>query len=177
MDQVVKSKFQNPGRISGSPNAARIVAMAVLFLPLLASPAGAQNARKETVLHRFAGGTDGNLPDAQLIRDPAGNLYGTTQFGGIPTCGQNTGCGTVFKVSPSGQETVLYAFTSGTDGSNPTGGVVRDAAGNLYGVATDDADNNGNAYGSVFRLWNPPANWSLSTHSQAGRTVALPLPS
>jgi uncharacterized repeat protein (TIGR03803 family) len=152
MDQIMKTKFQNARRKSGGRIATQIAAMAVVLLPLLVFAARAQNARTETELHRFRGGTDGNLPDPQLIRDAAGNLYGTTQYGGVPTCGQNIGCGTVFQIGPSGKETVLYAFTSGTDGSNPTGGVVRDAAGNLYGVASDEADDNGGAYGSVFRL-------------------------
>jgi uncharacterized repeat protein (TIGR03803 family) len=84
-----------------------------------------------TVLHAFAGGTDGASPNfAGVVRDSAGNLYGTTQFGGnMPGC---TSCGTVFKLDASGQETVLHRFT-GADGFQPEG-VNLDPAGGLYGI-------------------------------------------
>jgi uncharacterized repeat protein (TIGR03803 family) len=83
----------------------------------------------ETVLYSFAGGADGANPIAGLIRDEAGNLYGTTSAGGP------SGQGTVFKVDPAGNETVLYSFTGGTDGGYPEAGLVRDEKGNLYGTA------------------------------------------
>src|ERR1022692_4599064 len=82
----------------------------------------------ETVLYNFTGGTDGGNPSGGVIRDSAGNLYGTTQIGGA------VGWGVVFKLDKSGHETVLYSFTGGTDGWNPSGGVIRDSAGNLYGT-------------------------------------------
>ena len=86
----------------------------------------------ETVLHSFAAGSDGISPYGGLIRDPAGNLYGTT-YGGFP----NYGYGTVFKVDRSGTETVLYTFTGGADGGKPLFvSLVRDAAGNLYGTTS-----------------------------------------
>jgi uncharacterized repeat protein (TIGR03803 family) len=85
---------------------------------------------KETVLYSFTGGTDGSQPYAGVIRDSSGNLYGTTRFGGT----YNSGL--VYKVDTAGQETVLYAFTGGTDGGDPDrAGVIRDSAGNLYGTA------------------------------------------
>jgi len=99
---------------------------------------------KETVLHTFTGGTDGGSPGASVLRDAAGNLYGTTGGGGT------YGYGVVFKLSPTTRKlTVLYTFTGGADGSNPYAGVVRDAPGNLYGT-TD----RGGTYGSgvVFKL-------------------------
>ena len=82
----------------------------------------------ETVLYSFAGGADGANPFGSLIRDEAGNLYGTTTAGGP------SGQGTVFKVDPSGSETVLYSFTGGTDGGFPEAGLVRDEKGNFYGA-------------------------------------------
>jgi uncharacterized repeat protein (TIGR03803 family) len=82
----------------------------------------------QTVLHSFTGGADGSQPYAGVIRDPAGNLYGTTSSGGTGNAG------VVYKVDASGHETVLYNFTGGSDGSSPLGGVIRDAAGNLYGT-------------------------------------------
>jgi uncharacterized repeat protein (TIGR03803 family) len=80
------------------------------------------------VLHSFSS-AEGYWPSA-LVRDAAGNLYGTTYLGGA------LGLGTVFKLDRAGNETVLYNFTGGTDGSLPAGGVVRDLSGNLYGTTT-----------------------------------------
>jgi uncharacterized repeat protein (TIGR03803 family) len=79
-------------------------------------------ARQETVLYSFTGGTDGSVPESGVIRDSAGNLYGTTSYGGTG------GAGVVYKVDPSGHETVLYNFTGGADGSQPYAGVIRDSA-------------------------------------------------
>ena len=85
-------------------------------------------ASKEKVLYSFTGGSDGANPFVGLVRDTAGNLYGTTANGGA------SGYGTVFKVSKNGKETVLYSFMAGTDGCYPYGGLLRDNAGNLYGT-------------------------------------------
>jgi len=75
----------------------------------------------ETVLYSFTGGNDGNSPSAGVIRDPAGNLYGTTSGGGAGDRG------VVFKVDTSGNETVLHTFMRGVDGNQPDlAGVVRD---------------------------------------------------
>jgi uncharacterized repeat protein (TIGR03803 family) len=89
---------------------------------------------KETVLYSFTGGADGAIPLAGMIRDAAGNLYGTTEHGGDLTCGSGVGCGTVFKLDKTGKETVLYSFTGGADGAEPVAGVIMDKAGNLYGT-------------------------------------------
>jgi len=97
-------------------------------------------AGTETVLHSFTGydGTgDGALPDSALLRDNAGNLYGTTFYGGGDGTGCGGSCGTVFELDTSGTETVLYSFAGGTaDGCNPYGGVIRDKLGNFYGTTT-----------------------------------------
>lgn len=90
----------------------------------------ASAAAKESVLHAFKG-TDGNHPVATLAFDTAGNLYGTTTEGG------KYNQGTVFRISASKQETVLYSFcklSNCTDGSRPYNGVVLDTAGNIYGA-------------------------------------------
>jgi len=90
------------------------------------------------VLYNFRGEADGGLPIAGVIRDSAGNLYGTTIYGGIDnSCGGYPyGCGVVYKLDPAGRETVLYSFTGGSDGGEPYAGVILDPAGNLYGTTT-----------------------------------------
>ncbi|HEX3431732.1 MAG TPA: choice-of-anchor tandem repeat GloVer-containing protein [Rhizomicrobium sp.] len=103
--------------------------LALLLLP------GAAGANGYAVVYSFAGGNDGAAPEAGLYPDSAGNLYGTTLVGGDTNsvCGDQ-GCGAVFKVSPDGTETVLYAFTGGNDGAGPLAGLIVDAAGNLVGT-------------------------------------------
>jgi uncharacterized repeat protein (TIGR03803 family) len=94
----------------------------------------------EKVLYSFAGGpSDGQWPEAELLMDAAGNLYSTTSAGGATRC-EGYGCGTVFKLDTTGKETVLYSFTGGTDGGYPSGGLVRDKLGNLYGVIWQGGD-------------------------------------
>src|SRR5438128_2798066 len=101
--------------------------MVLILVPL------AQGARERTVYTFGAPGSgDGMYPYCTLVADAQGNLYGTTSQGGTYNAG------IVFEVSPgqNGQwtETVLHEFT-GTDGANPSGGVVFDSVGNLYGTA------------------------------------------
>ena len=98
-------------------------------------------AGNETVLFSFPGPTDGEWPTAGVIRDPAGNLYGTTEYGG------RANADVVYKVNTAGREKVLYSFTGGADGSFPYAGVIRDSAGNLYGTTTaGGASNSGVVY-------------------------------
>jgi len=111
----------------------------------------------ETVLHNFSGGADGAYPYAGLIRDSAGNLYGTTEYGG------SSNVGTVFKLDSTGKETVLYSFSGGSDGKYPAGGLVRDAEGNLYGT-TGNGGTNGN--GVVFKV--DPAGAETVLHRFTG---------
>jgi uncharacterized repeat protein (TIGR03803 family) len=98
----------------------------------------------ETVLHRFGpGASDGTLPMGRLIVDSSGNLFGTTKWGSHIGCkifiGKNlvdVGCGTVFKVDASGNESILYSFINATDGAFPVAGLAQDATGNLFGTAS-----------------------------------------
>jgi uncharacterized repeat protein (TIGR03803 family) len=87
---------------------------------------------KETVLYAFTGGADGFNPQAGVIRDSAGNLYGTATYGGNLSC--KNGCGLVFKIDATGKQTVLHTFSGGADGRWPAYPLVRDSGGNLYGV-------------------------------------------
>jgi uncharacterized repeat protein (TIGR03803 family) len=103
------------------------------FALITTSPAPAQTYK---VLYSFAGyPTDGGEPDAGLLMDAAGNLYGTTRYGGSHnSCSANgIECGTVFKLDAKGVETVLHNF-AGPDGANPTANLIMDANGNLYGT-------------------------------------------
>jgi len=124
----------------------------------LTPPAKGQAPWEETVLHSFTGGSDGANPQANLIADNQGALYGTTVSGGMAS-GSLGNAGTVFKLTPpaKGQaawkETVLYSFTGGSDGLNPYAGLIADNHGALYG--TTGLGGNGNA-GTVFKL-TPPA--------------------
>ncbi len=113
-------------------------------------------AQTETVLINFnrndklVGGLE---PDAGLIFDGAGNLYGTTIAGGTE-CAADAGCGTVFKLTPKAgggwAETVLHNFNfNGQDGVNPAAGVIFDGAGNLYGTTLGGG---AYGYGTVFEL-------------------------
>ncbi len=121
---------------------------------------GANNAEAGTVfkltpsgmltsLYTFCskiGCTDGASPEAGVIQDSGGNLYGTTAGAGA------NGSGTVFELTPSGTLTTLYAFcsqTDCTDGQAPSGGVVRDSEGNLYGTTHQGG---ANFAGTVFQL-------------------------
>lgn len=98
---------------------------------------------KETALYSFTGATDGNYPIAGVVLDKkTGNLYGTTIAGGA------SGNGTVFEVTPSGKETVLYSFKGGVDGANPYSAPLR-AGTNIYGM-TEAGGAFG--YGTVFKL-------------------------
>ena len=96
----------------------------------------------QTFVHAF-GGLDGQDPNAGLVLDEAGNVYGTTQYGGA------SGRGAVFKVTAAGQESVEYSFDGGADGAYPNGGLVRDAEGNLYGTAYQGGTYN---YGTIFKI-------------------------
>jgi uncharacterized repeat protein (TIGR03803 family) len=101
---------------------------------------------KLTVLQSFAGGAlDGCFPFGSVLRDKAGNLYGTTS-----QCGSH-GYGNIWKVSASGKEIILHNFAGGTsDGCYPWGGVTRDPTGNLYGVALGCGANG--YFGAVYEL-------------------------
>jgi uncharacterized repeat protein (TIGR03803 family) len=100
----------------------------------LSPPGGREREWTETVRHAFTGGSDGGHPWAGLIADSKGNLYGTTSQGGA------SNAGVVFELSPPATaggawtETVLYAFTGGSDGGQPRAGLIADSNGSLFGT-------------------------------------------
>lgn len=126
-----------------------------------------------TVLYQFNGTSDGANPGSgDLVFDSAGNIYGTTQTGGVvqSSCFMpNQGCGVVFKLTPSSgsyTESVLYSFTSGAGGNTPMGGVIFDPQGNLYGTAYAGGSSN---YGTVFELTPSSSGWNETVlHSMNG---------
>jgi uncharacterized repeat protein (TIGR03803 family) len=92
---------------------------------------------QESVLYTFTGRSDGDSPYGPLVMDAAGNLYGTTTYGGNKGGNPPAGCGTVFKLTPNAgtwTKSVLYAFHCQGDGGNPIAPLIFDAAGNLYGT-------------------------------------------
>lgn len=116
---------------------------------------GSDGTWSETVLHTFAGGSDGRNPVEGLVRDQAGNLYGTVPIGGTGNSGA------VFELSPGagGQWTwnILYAFTGGNDGAIPYSSLTLDEAGNLYGT-TSQGGATGN--GVVYELTHGSSGWT-----------------
>jgi uncharacterized repeat protein (TIGR03803 family) len=133
-----------------------LLSIVALTLTTAASiPAAAQS---ESVLYSFQGGWDGAQPVAGLI-DKAGNLFGTTGFGGAADAG------TVFQLTPpttpggSWTETVLYSFQGGTDGFFPYSVLVTDPAGNLYGT-TLAGGSVCPVCGTVFKLSKRGETWT-----------------
>jgi uncharacterized repeat protein (TIGR03803 family) len=108
-----------------------------------------------TSLYSFTGGIDGLSPVAGLIQATDGNFYGVTLNGGA------AGFGTIFRITASGALTTLYSFTGGNDGSDPWGGLLQAADGNLYGT-TEAGGAYG--YGTVFQI--APAGGALNTLAQ-----------
>lgn len=124
----------------------------------------------ETILHSFSGGTsvntnDGAEPEAGLLFDSAGNLYGTTAAGG------NYGQGTVFELSPvSGGgwiEKIIWSFGNGTDGANPEGSLIFDSIGNLYGTTERGGAQNS---GTVYELSEAAGTWTDALLHSFGST-------
>ena len=108
----------------------------------------------KSVIYKFTGGSDGGTPGSRLTFDSEGNLYGTTLQGGGILC--SSSCGTVFKLSPSGDGrwaiSTLYTFQGGGDGAGPTTGVIFDSSGNLYGTAEGGGVCNPGCNGGAFKL-------------------------
>jgi uncharacterized repeat protein (TIGR03803 family) len=119
-----------------------VFAKSLAALAVLLPCAGAYAGRTEHILYAFAG-NDGALPYAGLVADKAGNLYGATLGGGA------NGGGTVFKLTPAGQQIVLHSFTGGADGYQPYGTLIIDRRGNLYGTTYGGGDRSS---GVVFKL-------------------------
>jgi len=133
----------------------------------LTPPSTSGGSWTESILWSFGNSTDGNGPDAGVIMDGSGNLYGTTNSGGI------SGKGTVFELTPPSTvggawtESILWNFGNGSDGAFPQVGVIIDRNGNLYGTTHRGGvnDNGSDPGGTAFQLTPPSSvgwNWTES---------------
>ena len=132
------------------------------------TPSSGGSGWDEHVLHSFAGTADGAFPQANLTFDAAGNLYGTASLGGAEDQG------TLFELTPNGTAwtlDVLHAFAGGADGALPRGGVIFDAAGDLYGTTTEDGVT-GIAGGTAFKF--TPAGTETVLHTFTDRVIGMP---
>jgi uncharacterized repeat protein (TIGR03803 family) len=134
----------------------------------------------ETVIYSFRNGDDGDFPQAGLVMDKKGSLYGTTYYGGPGSC--DGGCGTVFRLTPSGSgydETILYAFQDYTDGYLPFASVTLDeSTGAIYGTTWWGGTTHD---GNVFKLTPSGSGYDKSTiysfdhHGHHGTNGVLPM--
>jgi uncharacterized repeat protein (TIGR03803 family) len=133
-----------------------VIRMVLIFAATLLV-SGALTASTTKLVYSFAGGSDGEYLDTELVMDNAGNLYGTSVQGGA------FGSGTVFQVTTAEVHTVLYSFTGGPDGGEPYKGVTLDAQGNLYGTAvTGGGGACEGGCGVVFKLAKSGGSWTQS---------------
>jgi len=134
-----------------------------IFLLVLAATIPSVQAQTLTPLHNFTGAPDGAFPEGALLRDAAGNLYGTTTSGG-------SGDGTVFKIDSTGKEVPLFDFTDFVSGGFPATALIHDQAGSLYGIT--DTGGPGGA-GVVFKL-SPQGVETLLFSFQGGLNTRNP---
>lgn len=126
---------------------------------------GSKGSWRENILHTFTGSPDGMQPAPFLFMDSAGNLYGTTEYGGDAACNlyenkNHLGCGTAFTLQPqpdgAWRETILSSFRRGGGLTiHPSGGLIFDTNGNLLGTSAAGGD----GYGTVFKLEKPGRGW------------------
>jgi uncharacterized repeat protein (TIGR03803 family) len=117
---------------------------------------------RESVLFKFTGGGDGANPySADIVFDSSGSIYGTTFNGGSASC--PSGCGLVYKMTKTSgtwNETVVYSFSGGADGSHPWAGVTFDRAGNMFGTTASGGQF---GFGTVYELSPAGSGWTKRT--------------
>jgi len=130
--------------IASRSKSLRIVAALGVVSALAAASEIAPAYCQEEVLHLFRGHKDGAQPSGGLIADNKGNLYGGTWQRGTGTACHDTfpGCGTLYKIAKDGREKVLYSFQGESDGASPSGSLLMDNSGNLYGTSDGGAGTN-----------------------------------
>ncbi len=151
----MKRSEQTANRSCGLDLWVAVAATAIATLTIVAATQA--QAQTFTVLHNFAG-SDGAYPSAGLSMDQAGNLYGTTGYGGNTggACG-SSGCGTVFKLKHETSGWILYPLYkfTGPDGNSPQARVIIGPDGDLYGTTVYGGAAN---QGTVFKLSPPPTS-------------------
>jgi hypothetical protein len=138
-----------------------IRAVAAGTVSILAMLAATSHADEQLIpLYVFGGQADGSNPNAGLIADRQGNLFGTTFNGGAHACNGGAGCGVVFEVAPqsdgSWKEITLYTFLAHDDGTDPSSPLAMDKAGTLYGHARVAGKG-----GTVYRLAPSGGVWTF----------------
>ena len=150
--------FDQNGNLYGTTGGGGISGNGAVYR--LSPPTSKRRTWTETVLYSFDRSNNGAYsPGGPLIFDSAGNVFGPTYGGGDPNCQGGFGCGVAFELSPPPKKgkswtyAALHAFQGGSDGISPSGSVVFDSEGNLYGTTQTGGDENG---GTVYQL-SPPA--------------------
>jgi len=168
-EKIVLSTIAHCRRLKSFRTSAALI-LATLLLVVTATTGA--TAQIFTTLHSFDGG-DGANPYARLVQAANGDLYGTTYWGGAnDSCGNFNGCGTVFKITPSGKLTTLYSFCAKgdcADGFSPYAGLIQAADGNLYGTTFESG---AEYYGTVFKI--TPSGTLTTLHSFDGTDGAYP---
>ncbi len=141
-EQAVFSFAGSPG--SNSPDDGVIVSHGTFFGTTTTEVFAVTNG-SERILHAFASLGEGYDAQGPLVF-AGGKLYGVTQLGGINSC--NSGCGTIFDVTPAGSDQILYKFRGGHDGQIPTGSLIN-VKGTLYGTTSYGGTHDG---GTVFKI-------------------------
>jgi uncharacterized repeat protein (TIGR03803 family) len=155
-DPTAKLQDRTIGR-GRTMNVGALAALGVLLLAVLVATALPAQAQTLTVLYNFSDHTDGGFPQDGLVMDAQGNLFGTAAGGGNLAVCTGSGCGVVFKITPSGQETVVHTFSGGVNGGIPQAGVILDAKGDIYGMTPFlGAHNNG----MIFKIF-PGGNYRV----------------
>ena len=157
-----------------------MICIIVLFVAAVVIASPAQNVVFTTLWSFSAGGDGANPGYESLIRGTDGNFYGTTSLGGNLGCNNGAGCGTVFKMTPSGTLTTLYSFQGQSDGAFPEAGLLQATDGSLYGTTSWGGLNGSAYYGTVFKI--TPAGTLTTLYSFCsqhfctdGRTPMAPL--
>jgi hypothetical protein len=148
--------FDQQGNVYGAASGGGVAGAGVIY-----ELSRSGSSWTEAPLYSFAGGTDGSSPDGMTF-DESGNIYGVTVTGGNQDCDYEYGCGTIYMLTPSGSgwsKTTLHVFQQGVDGGWP-GPLIRDAAGNLYGLTEGFGPNNNG--GTVWELSPSGGNWIFS---------------
>jgi hypothetical protein len=154
--QLARRQQRSTGSTWDSSVGAKTFVRACVLLMICAVASPSAQAQTFRVLHTFTGGNDGGTPRAGVSVDYAGNLYGTTENGGISEGGCTSGCGLVYKLRQSSGAWILnplYSFQGGADGYYPQGPIIIGPNGSLYSVTNFGGASN---LGTVFNL-RPPA--------------------